>query len=333
MKRGGQIAGRFSIMAASLGGFVLLASCSTALLPPILRNSKQTAHRYTHGPISFTVKLSRDRLTTAQELTVTLSARSKPGWDVTLPVIGAKLGGFTVAELGRLHTHLTSHDFIEKEKRYTLEPFLPGTYTIPSLRVTAVSHKSTVTVTSTELPVTVVSLIPKGTRPPLELEGLKGPLASPGYLPEIFAGATTLLAVLAATLLMFIGRMRRRRTEVRAAIPPWVRARKDLDYLMRLDLPASGRYKEFSERISLLVRRYIEGMFDMHAAEQTTEEFLHSIRYSSALGGHRLFLSEFLSHCDLVKFAAYLPAGDEVDRAIRSCRDFIDSTSRESSDR
>lgn len=290
---------------------------------------RATEHRYTSGPVSFIVRTSATKIDTAQNLTLTLIAEGTAGWTVRLPGVGKKLGRFSVASRETFQPQLSGGATTIKKSRFELEPFLPGSYVIPPLAVSATNGTTTMSVSSDPIRVSVTSLIPAGTKLPLKLQALAGPVPEPSVWPEVIASASVLIAVIAATVMMIIGRIGSRRRRKAAAIPPWVRARKDLDNLVGLDLPLNGRHKEFYNRISLLVRRYIEEMFDVSAPEQTTEEFLYAARHSSALGRHRRFLSEFLGHCDLVKFAAYLPAQDEVHRAIRSCRDFIDSTSRD----
>ena len=44
-------------------------------------------------------------------------------------------------------------------------------------------------------------------------------------------------------------------------------------------LVEQGRIKEFYERISGILRHYIEDRFDLHAPERTTEEFLAELRF------------------------------------------------------
>lgn len=290
---------------------------------------KTVEHRYSNGPVTFTVRASASTIDTAQNLRLTLVTKSTAGWTARLPGVGKKLGNFSVASRTVRQPRLSGSATTEREVQYELEPFLPGTYVIPPLSVSATNGTTTETIASDPIRIAVTSLIPKGATRPLKLKALAGPIQEPSLWPEAVAGASVLIAALAATVMMLIGRIRRRFRRKSAAVPPWVRARKDLDHLVSLDLPINGRHKEFYNRISLLVRRYIEEMFDVSAPEQTTEEFLYSVRYSTVLGRHRRFLAEFLGHCDLVKFAAYLPAQDEVHRAIRSCREFIDSTSRD----
>lgn len=204
---------------------------------------------------------------------------------------------------------------------------LPGTYHAPSLAVNAGEGKSTVDLKSEKLTANPASLIPKGTKTSLLPKRAPGPVGLSGTFPEIFAGAVILIAALSATLIFFIGGAARLRGEQYGGVPPWIRALRELDRLVELDLPTRGRHKEFYHRISQLVRRYVEDMFGVNSPEQPTEEFLHAVRDSTLLGRHRRVLGEFLTHCDLVKFASYLPVRDEIHRAVRSCRAFIDSSS------
>lgn len=329
---------RATTVLASLGCVLLaLSACSINALrggsTPAGMVNKATnqaiEHRYSSGPVTFVVRASASQIDTAQNLSLTLITKSTSGWTARLPGVGKKLGNFSVASRMVGQPRLSGSTTTEQEVRFELEPFLPGTYVIPPLTVSATNGTTTKTIASDPIHITVTSLIPKGANRPLKLKALAGPIQEPSLWPEAIAGASVLIAAIAATVMMLIGRIRRRLKQKAASVPPWVRARKDLDHLVSLDLPLNGRHKEFYNRISLLVRRYIEEMFDVSASEQTTEEFLYSVRYSSALGRHRRFLGEFLGHCDLVKFAAYLPAQDEVHRAVRSCREFIDSTSRD----
>lgn len=308
-------------------GLTLLDSCSTEGSMAAGRTARD--HRFENGAVTLELALSKETITTAQDLVLTVAVAGKKGWSVTPPKVGRKIGGFTVVARNAGRPELDRSDSTRQVTTYRLEPLLPGTYFLPPLTAIGRNGRSRIEVTSNKIPVKVASLVPAGAKTPLELKGLIGPLAGPSALPEVLAGATTLFAVVGASLFSLIVRLRRRRRERVEAIPPWVRARTELDGLVELDLPNAGRHKEFYNAIGRLVRRYVEELFDINAPDQTTEEFLYSIRHSPALGRHRRSFGEFLSHCDLVKFAAYLPAQDEVHRAVRSCRAFIDSTGRD----
>ena len=56
----------------------------------------------------------------------------------------------------------------------------------------------------------------------------------------------------------------------------------------------------------------------------TTEEFLISLGSSGSLSAEeKASLREFLSSCDLVKFAKYSPDKDETDAVFNTARKFI----------
>lgn len=326
--------------AVAFAGIAALVACAVAdagpgAVParPVALPGGGSEHRYGKGPLILVVGLSSKRINVAQDVKLTIATRSKAGWRVSFPAIGATLGRFTVAGRSSSRSRFTRGGYTLRERSYVLQPFLPGSYDVPSLTVTAEEGKSTITLNSDRLAVIVESLIPKGTKSPLMLRRAVSPVGLPDAFPEIFAGAAILIAALSATLIFFIGGAARRRRERHGGVPPWVRALRELDRLVELDLPTKGRHREFYHKISHLVRRYVEEMFGINAPEQTTEEFLFAVRDSTLLGRHRRVLGEFLSHCDLVKFASYLPAQDEVHRAVRSCRAFIDSSSSDLKDR
>ncbi|NIP95469.1 MAG: hypothetical protein GWO24_19305 [Akkermansiaceae bacterium] len=93
---------------------------------------------------------------------------------------------------------------------------------------------------------------------------------------------------------------------------------------MAEDLPGKGEMKPFYQRISDILRHYIENRFGLHAPERTTEEFLGELGSGQALDpAHKPLLGKFLSHCDLVKFAEYQPSRDDIQSTFDSCKDFI----------
>ena len=62
--------------------------------------------------------------------------------------------------------------------------------------------------------------------------------------------------------------------------------------------------ERFVVEVSEAARNYLEGRFGLRAPERTTEEFLAELSGSVALDGrHKELLADFLTRCDLVKFA------------------------------
>lgn len=100
-----------------------------------------------------------------------------------------------------------------------------------------------------------------------------------------------------------------------------------LRQLEQMDLVAGGRVKLYYECISGILRYYIEHRFGLRAPESTTEEFLQLANEAKVLSGeNREMLSEFLRHCDLVKFACYAPTPKQIDETRAVTNDFINAT-------
>ena len=69
----------------------------------------------------------------------------------------------------------------------------------------------------------------------------------------------------------------------------------------------------FCIEVSHIIRVYLEERFSLHAPDRTTEEFLLELQSSRRLAGeHKQLLANFLSECDMVKFARAEPPEQEL---------------------
>ena len=90
---------------------------------------------------------------------------------------------------------------------------------------------------------------------------------------------------------------------------------------------STGKVQEFYFELSNIARHYIEDRFKLKAPEMTTEEFLTTLKKSEALNSEQKSLvKDFLSHCDMVKFAKYLPQKKEIDSSYESAKNLVDQT-------
>lgn len=121
---------------------------------------------------------------------------------------------------------------------------------------------------------------------------------------------------------------RRKRQSQIPELTAYERAMRELTALLEQRLPEQGAYKEYYTGLSAILRRYIENRFALHAPKLTTEEFLRELarHAETSLQSHRPLLQDFLTACDLVKFAAQIPGRDESARLAESCRQFISQT-------
>ncbi|MFW6181382.1 MAG: hypothetical protein ACOC8N_06500 [Spirochaetota bacterium] len=277
-------------------------------------------------PVEFRVMVSRRQISTADELSLVLQTRAAENWSVSFPEVPDNLGGFTVTGRGTEGRRLERDRTLVSTRAYTLEPFLPGEYTIPSLEAAFGERDGTYpfALVSEEITVQVVSVLP----PQLgeqDIGEIAGPLTIPRP-PAAWIGLAAAALVFGSAAVLLIRRRRGRVTADGRPRPPWEEALEELDALLARDLAGQQRYDELYTALSDLARRYIERRFGVRAPEQTTEEFLATVRDTGTLAGYRPLLQDFLSHCDLVKFARYRPNGEEVRETVAACRRFLTET-------
>jgi hypothetical protein len=106
-------------------------------------------------------------------------------------------------------------------------------------------------------------------------------------------------------------------------IPPHERARRKLQEALAL----IGQPRPFCILVSDTVRLYLEERFSFHAPDRTTEEFLYELQATDLLlPDQKQSLGEFLSVCDMVKFAKYEPGPPELQALHDSAVRLVDET-------
>jgi hypothetical protein len=112
--------------------------------------------------------------------------------------------------------------------------------------------------------------------------------------------------------------------------PAHIIALEEIEKLKSEHLVEKGVVREYYFRLSDIFRHYIENRFSIPAVEQTTQELLPEIMRLAAMqttakSGAR----DFLHHSDMVKFAKYVPAEDEVTLNEQNVLKIIDETKME----
>lgn len=83
----------------------------------------------------------------------------------------------------------------------------------------------------------------------------------------------------------------------------------------------------FCSLVSDVIRVYLEERFNLHAPDRTTEEFLGELREGAQLNEeHKALLENFLTKCDLVKFAREEPTEPELRGLLDAALRLIDET-------
>ncbi len=108
-------------------------------------------------------------------------------------------------------------------------------------------------------------------------------------------------------------------------IPPHLRAKQRIEQAKRL----LGDPRQFCFEISDALRIYLEERFSLRAPERTTDEFLLDLQKTSHLSPEqKRMLADFLTRCDLVKFARYEPTEEDLISLQDSALNLIDETAQ-----
>ena len=274
--------------------------------------------------LEVTVKTDKDRINIGDRFKLNAVVESPGGYDLLFPEVPEKLGEFSCAGSTAIKTGWPKARTVGRE--YIMSIYTTGPHVVPPIQV---MYKKSGTdewllAQSPQVPVEIDSLL---TGEYTDIRDLKG-IVFPGYglarraiLPA--------LALVAAAVLWILWRKRREQIAAENAKPrsPHEIAYERLRQLKDEDLPGQGRVKEYYSALSDVIRHYLENRFSYRAPEMTTEEFMEAIKVSSEmLDGHKDLLKDFLSHCDMVKFAKYGPTPLEVLDSFSAAERLVDQT-------
>lgn len=145
---------------------------------------------------------------------------------------------------------------------------------------------------------------------------IRGPIHIPAPFPWVAWTAGSLAAAgLGLGAWMLLRRPRRRL--------PYEVALANLEKLRPIMQPESAH--AFSLAVSEIVRRFIEECLPVRAAHRTTNEFLHDLLKlpDGVLSEHRGAFEDFLTHCDLAKFARWSLTVPEMEAMLTCACTFV----------
>lgn len=287
---------------------------------------------YERGPVTVHVRLDKTKITIAETVLLQFEATVGPGYEIQMPKVDEALQDFGLVGWDTSGERLDEKNNVVTTYEYRLEPFLSGKYDIPAFTFTFQDVNEPDTkheLTSEPIAVEVASLLGED-RANLVIEDIEAVVAMPRkamtWWVWLLVGAGVAVAV-AAGLAWFLLRRAGRLQVQRILQPAHEIAYARLRALVAEKLVEAGRIKEFYERISGILRYYIEDRFDLRAPERTTEEFLDELRRTEVLrSSDKNVLGEFLTHCDLVKFARHAPTTEQIQRSFDLVKDFIERT-------
>ena len=192
--------------------------------------------------------------------------------------------------------------------------FRTGDQVIPSVELRVYDKNGHVSTMRTD-PATVHIASVLGNEPDAKRRGNHGPV--PVFEKDytfLWIGLGVLVFALQFLLIRFL--MKRRATLAPLPVviekrPPWEIATEKLRGIERSKLVEKGLVKEHYDAVGDVIREYLGALGGFEGLESTTEEVLLRLRQASPKGVDVMTVQHLFGDCDLVKFAKYVPAGDE----------------------
>lgn len=276
--------------------------------------------------ISVEGRVDRTAITVGDPITYTLTVRREGRDRVAFPDARGAFGDLEVREAQRPGVKRLEGGGVEEVAAYVLTSYAVGSHEIPALSVGYVSASGdTGRVSTNRLQVVVQSVIRPGEEK--ALKDVKPPVDLAAGLPW-WAWLLILLA-LAGLLAYLLYRRWRRRPGPKAAPegpPRPVDELGEFDMVAAMGLLAKGEYKHHYSLVSDAMRRYIERRYGIEAMERTTWEIAFEMRQARLEPATAAAFREFLSACDLVKFAKYIPPMEEMEGLIDRAKGIVRAT-------
>ncbi len=162
----------------------------------------------------------------------------------------------------------------------------------------------------------------------VEIRDIKGPVPIPDPSRFLLPALLVLALLILAALFFFF--LKHRRKPFLPASPPDVVALADLDQARSL----MAQPLVYADRISGILRQYIESRFQIRSTRQTTSEFFSRLKNETIdteknLADHAGELQECMEQCDIAKFAHGTPNQEGMLAMDRAARTFIETTRQE----
>lgn len=320
------------VLACALAALLLFATAPRAGADGLTAEPVRSAD----GSVEVLLSIDRGSLRTVERLELVIEATTPMALTGPLIVGDDAFGEWRSIGTARTERRVIGGDRVRVKVRHTLEPFLPGTYSIPPLELRFVpegqsdaSEDGAVIVRTAELGgIRVESVLPESDEG-RHLADLKPIAEAPDEprlrraLRALFLAVTLVALVIAAVLL--VRRARGRGSRITATADQVALAL--LDTLRNDEVAGGGRPAATLGRASQILRCYIEDRFRLHAPERTTEEFLREAKGCMELAERDIdVLGRFLAHCDMVKFAGVDPGPEDAEHAVRTVEEFVRMT-------
>ncbi|MCK5218368.1 LPXTG cell wall anchor domain-containing protein [bacterium] len=275
--------------------------------------------------VSLSAKTEEPRIGDPVRVEVKISAQ--PGLELLDFDYGERLGEWEVERVKKGELEMAAGQGTRLDT-ITLTTYLPGEIEVPSLTVPfRLPDGKAGEFRSAPLKIKVAPLPLREGEKPGQWRDLK---SSQGMISTWWFIGLGLLAAAAAGFWWYY--QRRKKLEAAAGItrepsqPPEEAARQRLKALQNSNHLASGESKIYYIELSDILRRYLEGRFNVPAIDRTTHELFRELKATNIKRQEHMVIRNMLERSDMVKFAKALPSENEAHIDWQAVADFVERT-------
>jgi hypothetical protein len=285
---------------------------------------------WSQSKISISSSVNKTTIYIGDLITYSVKITHDEDVEVLLPSLGANLGGFEIRDYHEFEPRKVE-DKIVHQVDYVISTFDVGDFEIPPIAVGYKVLPDTVEqIMKTEsIKIVVESMKPsedgdiREIKPPWEI--------SFNWKPIVIIGIIAFFAILFVIAFIYVIKKRKKGEAIipkklEPQRPPHEIAYEELQRLADSDLLETGQIKLYYSEVSDIIRRYLEGRYQIIAMEMTTTEVLDQLRATEIEENHFGFFVQFLESCDLVKFAKYIPTETENEEIMKLAIQIVDET-------
>ena len=215
----------------------------------------------------------------------------------------------------------------QSESRYTITSFRLGEHAVSTGMIVCVVDDQTFSTNFPAVTLTVESSLTEDSTS--EIADIKSVHKLPGRIPP-WLWISLLVALMAFLVGWITSKLWKHREHIipgAPPIPPSVIAFRALQALKKRGLLEKDECKPFYIELSMILRSYLEGRFNLNAPDETTEEIVEEMSRSPELDGpQRNILQEFMRQADMVKFAKGHPDRATMESAFETTKQFVKQT-------
>jgi hypothetical protein len=288
-----------------------------------------------HGQeVAVSAKLDTNAMLIGDHVGLTLKytgpAKSQVLWPFVPDTI---LGSITVIGRGKIDTTFTADKkSVTYSQQLNITSYDSGFYTIPGIPFKYRLLPDTASaIASTNMTLLAVHTVKVDTTQAIKpiIGPMKVPISFLEMLPWIIGCLVIVLIVIA--VIWYLNKRRKNQPvfSLKPAIvlPPHELALLEIEKLRVKKLWQAGKVKEYHSELTEILRRYIEGRFQVPALEQTSAEITSDLRNNAACSPQELDkLGKLLVMADMVKFAKSQPLAAENEKCLLDGIEFVNHT-------